>query len=266
VEIDTSRPSAARVYDYFLGGAHNFEVDRALARQIEQMTPNVAEAMRANRAFLRRAVRLMVGEGITQFLDIGSGIPTVGNVHDIAQGLDPKARVVYVDIDPIAVAHSRSLLAENDGAHVVQADLREPQRILAEVLSQGLLDLDRPVGLLLAGVVHFVEDPAGCVATLRELREAMAPGSFLLISHATADGQPTELVQAQRLSARTATEIVLRRRDEIAAFFGNFTLLEPGLVQLPLWRPDSPEDVGDHPERTAAYGGVARKVENKLTL
>jgi SAM-dependent methyltransferase len=259
VEIDTTRPSAARVYDYFLGGAHNFEVDRRLAEQISQMTPGVAEVMRANRAFLRRAVRFLVGEGITQFLDIGSGIPTVGNVHEVAQELQPRARVVYVDIDPIAVAHSQSLLAGNDGAGVIQADLRDPERILAESRDLGLLDLTQPIGILLAGVVHFVpdsDDPAGRVAALRD---AATPGSYLLISHATADGQPEELLEAQRLSARTATEIVLRGRDEITGYFGDFTLVEPGLVHLPLWRPDSPEDVGEHPERTGGYGGVARK-------
>jgi hypothetical protein len=211
-DIDVTRPSAARVYDYFLGGAHNFEVDRQLAEQIARLTPNLAETMRANRRFLRRAVRFLVAEGIDQFLDIGSGIPTVGNVHEVAQDANPAARVVYVDIDPVAVAHSRAILAGNERAGVLRADIREPERILAEAVALGLVDLNRPLAVVLAGVLHFIpdaDDPAGIAA---RLRAPLAPGSFLLVSHATQDGQPPEVLEAQRLSARTATEIMLRTR------------------------------------------------------
>lgn len=258
-DIDLSRPSAARVYDYFLGGSHNFEVDRQLAEQIAGMTPNLADTMRAGRAFLRRAVRALLDEGVDQFLDIGSGIPTVGNVHQVARAVDPGARVVYVDIDPVAVAHSRSILAGDDLAVVIHADLREPERILAESRRLGLIDLSRPVGILLAGVVHFVpnaDDPGGHLATLRA---AMAPGSYLVLSHATFEDQPQEVLDAQRLSARTSTEITLRSRAEIAAFFGDLTIVEPGLVHLPLWRPDSPADADGDPTRYGAFAGVARR-------
>jgi SAM-dependent methyltransferase len=258
-DIDLTRPSAARVYDYFLGGAHNFEVDRQLAEQIAGMTPNLADTMRAGRAFLRRAVRYLVDEGVDQFLDIGSGIPTVGNVHEVAQAANPAARVVYVDVDPVAVMHSRSILEGNDLAGVIEADMRDPDRILADSQKMGLIDLSRPVAVLLAGVVHFVPDvdrPAEAVATLRD---AVPGGSFLVISHSTFDKQPQEMLDAQRLSARTATEITLRSHAEIAGYFGDFALVEPGLVFLPEWRPESLGDIGDQPERFGAYGGVGRK-------
>ncbi|MDI5939336.1 SAM-dependent methyltransferase, partial [Micromonospora sp. DH15] len=166
--------------------------------------------------------------------------------------------VVYVDIDPVAVAHSRELLAGNDLTGVIHADLRQPEAILAASRSMGLLDLDRPVGILLAGVVHFVPDadrPADLLATLRA---AAAPGSFLVVSHSTFEDQPQEMLDAQRLSARTATEITLRSRAEITGFFGDWTILEPGVVHMPLWRPDSPSDVDAQPERFGAFGGVAR--------
>ena len=257
--IDLDRPSAARVYDYFLGGAHNFEVDRQLAEQIAGLTPNLAETMRANRSFLRRAVRFLVDQGIDQFLDIGSGIPTVGNVHEVAQAAQPRARVVYVDVDPVAVAQSRAILGDDERTGVLQADLREPDEIVAQAVKLGLVDLDRPLAILLAGVLHFIpdtDDPAGIVARLRSLQ---VPGGFLLISHATQDGQPPEVLAAQRLSSRTDTTINLRTHAEIAGFFGDLTLVEPGLVYLSRWRPEDPAGEDEHPERVGAYGGVARR-------
>ncbi len=257
--IDLDRPSASRVYDYFVGGMHNFEIDRTLARQIEAFTPNVAETMRANRDLLRRCVRFLVEAGIDQFLDLGSGIPTVGNVHEVAQARNPQARVIYADIDPVAVAHSRAILDGNPNAMVVQADVAAPEAILSDPLVRELLDFERPIAVLLLGVLHFVPeaaDPGACVA---RLQEAVAPGSYLAITHATADGQPTEVLEAQKLSGRTSTEIVLRGRDEIAAYFHDWPLVEPGLVHLPLWRPENPADVGEHPESSGAYGGLARK-------
>ncbi|WP_422770813.1 SAM-dependent methyltransferase [Plantactinospora sp. WMMC1484] len=257
-DIDLTRPSAARVYDYFLGGAHNFEVDRRLAEQIAAMTPNLAETMRAGRAFLRRGVRMLVGEGIDQFLDIGSGIPTAGNVHEVAREIDPRVRVVYVDIDPVAVAHSRSILAGDEQTGVIHGDLREPERILAEAQRLGLIDFGRPVGVLLAGVVHFVPDSDDPQEILATLRAATMPGSYLLLSHATHEDQPPEMLDAQRLSARTATEITLRSRADITAFFGDFTIVEPGVVHLPLWRPDGPADAVADPQRLGAFGGVGR--------
>ncbi len=246
------------MYDYFLGGAHNFEVDRQLADQIAAMTPNLPATMRAGREFLRRAVRVLLDAGIDQFLDIGSGIPTVGNVHEVAQAANPQARVVYVDIDPVAVAHSRELLAGNESTGVIHADLRDPQRILAETRALQLLDFDRPLGILLAGVVHFVPDTDRPGDILATLRAAAAPGSHLVISHSTYEDQPQEMLDAQRLSARTSTEITLRSRAEITSFFGDWTILEPGVVHMELWRPDSPSDVAADAQRFGAFGAVAR--------
>jgi SAM-dependent methyltransferase len=258
-DLDMTRPSAARVYDYFLGGAHNFEVDRQLAEQVARITPNVGETMRANRAFLRRAVTFLVEQGIRQFLDIGSGIPTVGNVHEVAQAAAPDARVVYVDIDPVAVAHSRSILRGNDNAAVLCADLRDPHGVLAEVHRLGLLDFDRPIAVLLAGILHFIPDSDNPAKLVEPLREALAPGSYVIISHATADGQPPELVESQKLSRRTSTEIRLRPKAEVEPYFEGLTLVEPGLVHISFWRHETDEEPEKHPERAAAYAGVGRK-------
>jgi SAM-dependent methyltransferase len=252
--IDTNRPSAARVYDYFLGGTHNLPVDRELAGHIEAMTPDIGATMRANRVFLQRAVRFLATAGVRQFLDIGSGIPTVGNVHEIARAAAPGSSVVYVDVDPVAVEHSRAILAGVERTGVVLADVRDTDTVLGE--AGGLIDFGQPVAVLLAGVLHFVpdeDDPAGLVASLRNV---CAPGSYLLISHATADGQPPEVVEAQKLSSRTGTGIVLRSQAEIASWFGEFELIDPGLVHIPLWRPGPGETV-EHPERYGAYAGVA---------
>jgi hypothetical protein len=256
--IDVSRPSAARVYDYILGGAHNFEVDRALGDELIRTSPDVATTMRANRVFLRRAVRFLAESGVRQFLDIGSGVPTVGNVHEIAQDAAPESTVVYVDVDPVAVGHSEAILAGNDRAGVICADMREPEQIMAEARQLGLIDVDRPLALLLAGVVHFVpdaDDPAGLV---RRLVEPLVPGSYLLLSHTTFDGQPPEVIQAQRLAARTATELFPRPHARILEYFDGLRLVDPGLVFIPLWRPDPGERV-EHPERISAYAGVGRK-------
>ncbi|HYN93923.1 MAG TPA: SAM-dependent methyltransferase [Pilimelia sp.] len=256
--IDVNRPSAARVYDYILGGAHNFAVDRALGDELIRTSPDVAETMRSNRVFLRRGVRFLAAAGVRQFLDIGSGVPTVGNVHEVAQEAAPDATVVYVDVDPVAVAHSEAILADNDRAGVIGADLREPDRILHQARESGLIDLDRPVAVLLAGVVHFIadaDDPAGLV---RKLVGALPAGSYLLLSHTTFDGQPPEVLEAQGLAARTATELFPRPHAEVLSYFDGLQLVEPGLVYIPLWRPDPGEHVAN-PERISAYAGVGRK-------
>ncbi len=256
--IDITRPSAARVYDYLLGGAHNFAVDRALGDELLRTSPDVAETMRANRVFLRRAVRFLAGQGVRQFLDIGSGVPTVGNVHEVAQQAAPESTVVYVDVDPVAVAHSEAILRGNDRAGVICGDLREPERIRAEARQLGLIDFGQPVAVLLAGVVHFLpdsDDPAGLVA---KLREPLAGGSYLLISHTTYDGQPPEVMAAQQLATRTDTPIFPRRHGEIQEYFAGLAMIKPGLVYIPLWRPE-PGDQVRHPERTAAYAGVGCK-------
>jgi hypothetical protein len=255
--IDTEQPSGARVYDHFLGGAHNFAADRALADAISAMTPNIGDTMRANRAFLRRAVRYLVGEGITQFLDIGSGIPTVGNVHEVAQQIDPSARVVYVDVDPVAVAHSRAILDGRAGTAVLDADVRDVDRILAAPETQ-LLDRDQPIAVLLLGVLHFLPDSDDPPSIVSRLMSAVPSGSALALVNVTHEDQPPEVIEAQRLSGRTSTPIHLRSRAELAAQFIGLPLVDPGLVHLPLWRPDSPQDLNGPPERFGALAGVAR--------
>lgn len=257
--IDITRPSVARVYDYLLGGAHNFTADRALGDELVRTSPVLAETMQANRVFLRRSVKFLVNQGIRQFLDIGSGVPTVGNVHEIAQQIAPESTVVYVDVDPVAVAHSQAILAGNDRAGVIHADLREPGRVRAEARQLGLIDFDKPLAILLAGVVHFLPDSDDPVSLLADLRDPLVAGSYLLVSHATLDGQPPEVVAAQRLAARTATPIFPRPHAEVMAYFTGLSLVDPGLVYIPLWRPDPGEQV-TCPERVAAYAGVGQKV------
>lgn len=188
--IDISVPSVSRIYDYYLGGSHNFEVDREAARKAMEFLPGLPRIMRANRAFLRRAVRYAVAEGVTQFLDIGSGIPTHGNVHEVAQEAHPGARVVYVDHDPVAVAHSQAVLGRNPDADVVAADLLKPRDILASPELGRLIDLNRPVALLLVAILHFVEDANDPYRAVAELRDALAPGSLLVLTHASYEGIP----------------------------------------------------------------------------
>ncbi|HEY3502354.1 MAG TPA: SAM-dependent methyltransferase [Actinocatenispora sp.] len=258
-EIDLDRPSAARMYDSFLGGSHNFAPDRAAARAAIGIIPELPAVMRANRAFLRRAVRYAASLGIRQFLDLGSGIPTVGNVHEVARAADPDARVVYVDVDPVAVAHSRALLAGDDQTAVVEADVRDPGTLLADDTLHATLDLGRPVALLMVALLHFVpdgDDPAGLV---RRYADALAPGSVLAVSHGTGDGRTEQSDRMVRLYAGTANPLTARTRAGVAALFDGFELVDPGVVFLPLWRPDSPADVPDRPERFCSYAGVGRK-------
>jgi SAM-dependent methyltransferase len=258
-EIDLNRPSAARVYDYYLGGFHNFPADRAMAQEAIRMWPELPVMMQANRAFLRRAIRYAVGRGITQFLDIGSGIPTVGNTHEVARQTDPDCRVVYVDIDPIAVAHSRAILGDDPATLVVQADLREPETILADDRVRELLDLDRPVAVLLVALLHFVpdaDDPAGVIG---RLGAGLAPGSLLIVSHASSDGQPELAARHQQLYARTPTPMTMRSGDEIAALFNGFELEEPGVVPIQQWLPEPTADGAPEIERMVGFAGLGVK-------
>ncbi|MEU0721232.1 SAM-dependent methyltransferase [Streptomyces lavendulocolor] len=259
--IDISVPSVSRIYDYYLGGSHNFEVDREAARKAMEFVPGLPKVMQANRAFMRRAVRYAVDEGITQFLDIGSGIPTFGNVHEVAQSADPAARVLYVDHDPVAVAHSRAVLEGNENAGVVAADLRKPQDILDSPEADRLLDPDRPVALLLVSVLHFVEDADEPHRAVAELRDALAPGSLLIISHAAYEGIP---LPQERVGGAVGVyrdirnPLVMRTRAEIARFFDGFALVDPGLVKMPEWRPENPVDQED-PYAFSGFAGVGRK-------
>jgi len=197
--VGTKRANVARVYDYWLGGSYNFRADQDAARATAAVQPSVRLSARANRAFLGRAVRFLAAKGIRQFLDVGSGIPTEGNVHEIAQRADPGARIVYADVDPVAVAHSRAILAGNPGAVVIEADLREPREILQNAAVRAMIDFDQPVGLLLVAVLHFVSDPEEPWRIVATLRDALAPGSYLAICHGTNDGTPVALRAAEKV-------------------------------------------------------------------
>ena len=259
--IDTSKANIARVYDYWLGGSHNFRADQDAARTLIAVEPNTRAIIRANRAFLGRAVRFLAGQaGIRQFLDIGSGIPTEQNVHQIAQEAAPGSRVVYVDNDEVAVAHSRLILEADPDATIIQADLREPGKILADPETQLLIDFSQPVALLLVAVLHFVPDSAGPSQILATLREALAPGSYLVICHSCRDARPDLADPAATVyGSRVAGELCLRSRDQIASLFDGFSLVHPGLVWIPEWRPDSPADVPDNPQQFWGLVGVGQR-------
>jgi SAM-dependent methyltransferase len=257
-DIDINKPSVARAYDYFLGGSHNFAVDREFAGQVMLAMPDVGEQATANRGFLNRAVRYLVDAGVRQFLDLGSGIPTRGNVHEVAQRSAAESRVVYVDVDPIAVAHSRQLLADNPNATSIREDIRNVDAILTDPRVGALIDFDRPVAVLMIAVLHAVpdrDDPAGIVA---RLRDAVAPGSYLAISHLAEESRPEEAAELVELTRRTPTPITQRTRSEIAGFFAGLDLVEPGLVWAPDWRPQ-PLEVGTGSGHSAMLAGVGRR-------
>ena len=256
--IDIERPSVARMYDYYLGGSHNFAADRAAARAMVAAVPEAPLMAQANRAFMRRVVHTLAEAGIRQFLDIGSGIPTVGNVHEIAQKVTPDARVVYVDVDPVAVAHSQEILSGDPRTTVVQEDLRNPERILAHPEVNRMLDFTEPVAVLVVAVLHFVPESDRPAELLRTLREALAPGSYLVLSQASDEGRgEDERAEAERVYQRTDSPLWIRSRAGLAALFDGFELVEPGVVWVPQWRPDSPESA-EEPERAVFMGGVGR--------
>ncbi len=258
-EFDPDRPNAARVYDYFLGGSHNLAADREMAARILAAVPDSALVVQANRAFLRRAVLYCVEAGVRQFLDLGSGIPTVGNVHEVAQRAAPDSRVVYVDIEPVAVAHSRAILAGNGRVAVLQADIRDPDRILGDPVLQGLLDLTRPVAVLMVAVLPFVDDAADPWGIAARYRDAVSSGSYLAISHLTADNRPQEIGMLAERYRSTTTPIAVRPRDQIARFFTGLEMVDPGVVFVQQWRPDWLGEVEGHPEWSCVYCGVGRK-------
>jgi SAM-dependent methyltransferase len=260
-ESDVERPSPARIYDYLLGGYHNFEVDREVAQKLIEFLPRAPLVMRANRAFVRRVVRFLVGQGIDQFLDIGSGIPTVGNVHEIAQEINPSAHVVYVDIDPVAVRHGEEILRENANTAIIQADTREPQAILDHPEVSRLLDFGRPIAVLITSVLLFLTEDDEAYRVVRALRDALAPGSYLAISHAFSEEvSPEQVEEVTKLYAAAGSPIKGRSGAQIERFFDGLELVEPGLVYLPLWRPEDPDDLYyDQPHEALNLGAVGRK-------
>jgi SAM-dependent methyltransferase len=259
-DVDTGRANVARVYDYWLGGSHNFLTDQDLARSIVAVDPNIPEMARANRAFLGRAVRFLAAAGIRQFLDIGSGMPTEGNVHEAAQHAVPGAHVVYADIDPVVVAHSKAILAGNQNAATIEADLREPEKILTDHTVRRLIDFSQPVGLLLVAVLHVIGDADDPWRIVARLRDALAPGSYLVVCHATSESKPAVTQAIEKVYTRgVTTGSRIRSRAEILRFFGGFDLVDPGLVYMPQWRPDSPDDVPADPSQLWALVGVGQK-------
>jgi SAM-dependent methyltransferase len=256
--FETDRPSVARLNDFLLGGHHNYAADRELGRQLIEAEPNTRLIVRENRGFLSRAVKFLSDGGIRQFLDLGSGIPAQENVHEIAQRRDPESRVVYVDHDPGVVAHSKHLLRGNPLVSVINADLRTPEAVLRHPEVRRLLNPGQPVGVLMLTVLHFIpdsDDPAGIVA---EYAKAMAPGSYLVVSHATNDSAPGAAAKVENLYRQATSSVHTRTSAEIRKFFAGFELVEPGLVYLPSWRPDGQPP--ENPERAWFYAGVGRKL------
>ncbi|MFI7599975.1 SAM-dependent methyltransferase [Actinoplanes sp. NPDC049681] len=249
------RPSSARIYDALLGGNHNFAADREAAKHLLAAIPGAGEMARANRAFLNRAVQFLLDRGVRQFLDIGSGIPTVGNVHEIAQRRAPEARVVYVDIDPVAVAHSNDILKDNPLALAVQADMRFPEAILEHPGVRELLDPAEPIGLLLVAMLHFVPDDDAFPATER-LRAALPPGSYVVISHGVSDTPADAAIDTvTALYRRTDVSAAHgRTRDQILRFFGDAALVPPGLVWVHEW----PDGGDGEPHGTAVVAAVGQ--------
>jgi hypothetical protein len=249
------------MYDYYLGGHHNLAIDRAAADRAIGIYPGFPLVMRVNRAFLRRAVQFLVDQGIERFLDIGSGMPTVGNVHQVAQANNPAAEVVYVDVDPVVVAHSIAMLRNNPSASITQGDVREPELILNDPIVRNLLEPGQPVALILAFVLHFVLDDQHALRVVRTLRDALPTGSYLVLSHGTVEQMPPEILdKLVRLYSQTTQPVRIRSRAEIEKLFEGLELVEPGLVYVPLWRPeDSGDLLLDRPEESSGYAGVALK-------
>jgi hypothetical protein len=257
--IDLEKPSGARIYDYLLGGSHNFAVDREFTEKGLVLQPNAKRLALMNRAFMRRAVVFMIEQGIRQFLDLGSGIPTVGNVHEIAQEVDPDARVVYVDYEHVAVAHSQLLLEGNENAAMVHADITRPADVLGAPATEQLLDWDKPIGLLAVTIGHYIlddQDPNGVFAAYRE---ALPSGSYLAITHLTDDFQSVDGAGIAEIMKKSQNTILPRTGEQVRAFFGDFELVEPGLVTTSQWRPEREADPDDNPEDDGLYAGVARK-------
>ncbi len=260
-EVDPEQPSVARIYDYWLGGSQNFAADREVAKRTAEALPHLPAAAWANRAFLRRVVRHLVAElGVTQLLDLGSGVPTVGNVHEVAAAANPEAKTVYVDIDPVAVAHARALLADTPTAQAILADLRYPESVLAHPLLRETLDFSRPVAVLMFAVLHFIADDAEAGAIVRGFMDASAPGSYLALSHGAPDRQDPGAQQqaAAAYAQRTGVPYVSRTPAQIGAWLTGLQVQWPGLVPVDDWRPDPGADA--HSATLYHYGVLARRL------
>ncbi|WP_407674438.1 SAM-dependent methyltransferase [Nonomuraea glycinis] len=258
-KIDVSVPHPARVYDYWLGGKDNFEADRKVAEAAIAATPGVVMGARENRAFLRRAVSHIAQQGVTQFLDIGTGIPTAGNTHEVAQGVNPAAQVVYVDNDPIVMVHARALLRSSTQGRTayIEADLRDPQSILTHPKTLELLDFSKPVAVIIVGTLMHIRDEDDPWGAVKQFTEVTCPGSYLALTHLTADFEP-EKMAALADSYNTGPLLFTNRtHEEVSRFFEGFELVEPGLVSAAKWRPEEPIPPG---AVLGAYAGVGKKI------
>jgi hypothetical protein len=253
--FDPDQASAARMYDYYLGGSHNFVADREAAARVMERLPDIPLMAQANRAFLHRAVRYLLEQGIRQFIDLGSGIPTAGNVHEVA----PEAHVVYVDIDPVAVAYSETILTAAPRATIVHADIRDPRQVLESPITRGLIDFDQPVALLMVAIMHFVsdaDDPGGLVAAFRD---AVPAGSAIALAHGTFDERPHEITRLAEIYQNSANPTTFRTRAQIQQFLDGWELSEPGLTWVVDWRPDWPDENEGSAAWCSNYGAVGWK-------
>lgn len=258
--VDPDTPNVARMYDYYLGGKDNFPADRAAAEQMLSIFPDVKWSAMENRAFLARTVHTLAEAGIRQIVDIGSGLPTQGNVHEIAHRVAPDCRVVYVDYDPTVVAHAQSLVdsaADSENVRVVQGDFRDPEGLLTAVGEH--VDFDRPVAFLLFAILHFVHETDKPQEIVARLREVSAPGSYLALTHATNASSDEITGQALEVYRKATAALALRDHAQILTFFDGYELLDPGLVAPRDWRPDADDQL---PKTTASvgFGGVGRKI------
>jgi SAM-dependent methyltransferase len=259
-QIDTTTANVARMYDYWLGGKDNFEADRVAAEKVLTQMPGQRRSVLENRRFLRRAVGFLAAEaGIDQYLDIGVGLPTQGAVHEVAQEVNPRSRVAYVDYDPAVVAHGNALLATPDQSVVVQEDVRRPGELLANPVIRGHIDFGRPVAVLVLAIMHFVSDEDDPAAIMACLREALAPGSYLVLTHICLELLPDKAAaaRAKDVYQKAGQPIKARSTEEIRGFFGDFELVEPGLVPKHAWRPPTGTAAADPSD--ISLGGVARK-------
>jgi S-adenosyl methyltransferase len=260
--VDLRTPNVARMYDYYLGGKDNLAPDRAAAEKALEIAPEIRLAARQNRAFLGRAVRYLAEAGVRQFLDVGTGLPTQSNVHEVAHEAAPDARVVYVDNDPVVLAHGRAILGGAKHVHIVQADLRRPEEVLDSPEVRARLDFERPIAILLVAIVHFLKDTDGPEEIVARFREALPAGGYLVLSHVCGEALPRSVPGVIEVYKHSSTPIVARSPARIAGFFGGLELIDPGVVNVAQWRPDSAESkrIAEKYQRPYFLAGVGRKI------
>ncbi|MFI6587186.1 SAM-dependent methyltransferase [Embleya sp. NPDC050493] len=259
-EIDVDTPSAARMYDWYLGGTDNYPADRAACEELLKIVPSTRELARNNRAFLQRVVRVLAADyGVRQFLDHGSGLPTRENVHQVAQGVDPAARVVYVDNDPIVLAHGRMLLEENDNTAVIQADMTDTAGIFEHPEVERLIRLDEPVAALFVSVLHCLPESAEPAAMIRRVAERLPSGSFMVICQLVSEDPAIRDGVSDFMAEATGNNWGrVREPAQVDSYFEGLTILEPGLVEVSTWRPDSHVTARQQTDEWIEYGGLAR--------